>query len=79
MGKCTESWQSKGIWSRIEQHKPVFVEPKGKADFTAAMDNYYSAINDPTKKGAALVAVCRGKVAELFINYYYKLCVINLL
>ena len=25
--------QNIGTWSRLEQHKPVFVEPRGKGDF----------------------------------------------
>ena len=25
--------QNSGTWSRLEQHKPLFAEPKGKGDF----------------------------------------------
>ena len=25
--------QNSGTWSRLEQHKPIFAEPKGKGDF----------------------------------------------
>lgn len=65
MDKCAETWKNGGIWTRIEQHKPVFMEPKGKSEFTACMESYYSAVADPAKMGAALVAVCRGKVGVL--------------
>lgn len=68
--------QSCGIWSRIEQYKPVFVEPRYKAEFHTAMLNFYDKINDPTLNGAIFVAVCRGKVivpsifkSKSFIRY----------
>ncbi|XP_071118557.1 regulator of telomere elongation helicase 1-like [Haliotis cracherodii] len=64
MEKCVEFWQDNNIWSRITQYKPVFVEPRGKAAFTDAMDEYYEKINDPTQNGAIFMAVCRGKVSE---------------
>ena len=56
-------FQESGIYSRIEQYKPVFVEPKGKADFIEAMEGFYNKINDEALNGAIFVAVCRGKVS----------------
>jgi hypothetical protein len=58
-------FQKGGIWSRIEQHKAIFVEPKTKAEFATAMDNYYEKVNDPAG-GAVFAAVCRGKVRKTF-------------
>ena len=55
--------QSSNIWSRIEQYKPVFVEPRNKYEFNTAMTNFYSKINDPALNGAIFAAVCRGKVS----------------
>ena len=65
MERCLESWTtSAGIWNRIEQHKPIFIEPKRKSDFTVAMDAFYEQVHDQTKNGAVFAAVCRGKVSE---------------
>lgn len=61
---CKTRWQNKGIWSQIEQVKPVFVEPKFKVEFAITMKNYYKKINDSTTNGAIFMAVCRGKVSE---------------
>jgi len=55
--------QISGIWTRIEQQKPIFVEPKVKAEFCTAMDNFYDRISSGA--GAVFAAVCRGKVHEL--------------
>ena len=55
-------YQSTNIWSRIEQYKPIFVEPRHKAEFHTAMLNFYEKINDETLNGAIFAAVCRGKV-----------------
>jgi len=52
--------QQSGIWMRIEQQKPIFVEPKTKAEFCTAMENFYDRVNSGS--GAVFAAVCRGKV-----------------
>lgn len=62
--KCRDTWQANGIWSQIQRHKPIFIEPKTKDDFTNTMSEYYAKINDPITKGAIFMAVCRGKVSE---------------
>ena len=54
--------QRNNIWNRIEQYKPVFVEPRNKHEFLTAMENFYEKINDPAQNGAVFAAVCRGKV-----------------
>ncbi|XP_072943690.1 regulator of telomere elongation helicase 1 homolog [Epargyreus clarus] len=64
MNKCQEMWQVEGIWSSINNIKPIFVEPQRKDTFNAIINDYYSKINDPSTKGACFMAVCRGKVSE---------------
>ncbi len=56
------SLQKENIWSRIEQYKPVYVEPRNKHEFLTAMENFYERIRDPAHNGAVFAAVCRGKV-----------------
>lgn len=64
MAKCQEMWQSEGIWSSINNIKPIFVEPQRKDTFNTIINDYYSKISDPSTKGACFMAVCRGKVSE---------------
>lgn len=64
MNKCQEMWQSEGIWSSINNIKPIFVEPQRKDTFNAIISDYYGKISDPSTKGACFMAVCRGKVSE---------------
>lgn len=58
------SWEDSSIWHNLSGIKPLFVEPQGKDAFQASIEQFYSKINDPQTKGAALFAVCRGKVSE---------------
>ncbi|XP_045446016.1 regulator of telomere elongation helicase 1 homolog [Melitaea cinxia] len=64
MTKCQEMWQAEGIWSSINNIKPIFVEPQRKDTFNTIINDYYSKISDPNSKGACFMAVCRGKVSE---------------
>ncbi|KAK7078302.1 Regulator of telomere elongation helicase 1 [Halocaridina rubra] len=64
MRSCQEEWQNSGIWGKISQGKPIFVEPQIKDEFQNAMIEFYQKINDPVTKGACFMAVCRGKVSE---------------
>lgn len=64
MTKCQEMWQAEGIWSSINNIKPVFVEPQRKDTFNTIINDYYSKISDPNTRGACFMAVCRGKVSE---------------
>ncbi|CAM9303939.1 unnamed protein product [Lampetra planeri] len=64
MGKTLEFWRANGQASRIENVKPIFVESKGKGNFTEVMDSYYNKVSDTTSKGATFMAVCRGKASE---------------
>ncbi|GMF20099.1 unnamed protein product [Phytophthora lilii] len=59
---------SLSIWDRIVQQKQTFVEPRGRADFKAVVDEYHQAIAD-NPKGAVFFAVCRGK--KLTGNAWY--------
>ena len=59
----TAKWDEAGITGRISQYKPVFKEPKTKAEFQAVMSEYYANIDNPQGNGAIFMAVCRGKVS----------------
>uniref|UniRef100_A0A3B4XXA5 Regulator of telomere elongation helicase 1 n=1 Tax=Seriola lalandi dorsalis TaxID=1841481 RepID=A0A3B4XXA5_SERLL len=64
MEKTIEFWRANGHADRIENIKPMFVEPKGKGTFTEVIDGYYNKVNDPASKGGTFFAVCRGKASE---------------
>ncbi|XP_059189945.1 regulator of telomere elongation helicase 1 [Centropristis striata] len=64
MTKTLDFWRANGHADRIENVKPIFVEPKGKGTFTEVIDGYYNKVNDPTSKGGSFFAVCRGKASE---------------
>uniref|UniRef100_A0A8P4GCH8 Regulator of telomere elongation helicase 1 n=1 Tax=Dicentrarchus labrax TaxID=13489 RepID=A0A8P4GCH8_DICLA len=64
MEKTLDFWRANGHADRIENVKPMFVEPKGKGTFTEIIDGYYNKVNDPASKGGSFFAVCRGKVSE---------------
>ncbi|KAM9342686.1 regulator of telomere elongation helicase 1 isoform 2-T2 [Pholidichthys leucotaenia] len=67
MEKTLEFWRvskASGHADRIENVKPMFVEPKGKGAFTEVIDGYYNKVNDSTSKGGSFFAVCRGKASE---------------
>uniref|UniRef100_A0A7N6B0I8 Regulator of telomere elongation helicase 1 n=1 Tax=Anabas testudineus TaxID=64144 RepID=A0A7N6B0I8_ANATE len=60
MEKTLEFWRV----NRIENVKPMFVEPKGKGTFNEVIEGYYNKVNDPASKGGSFFAVCRGKASE---------------
>ncbi|XP_020485971.1 regulator of telomere elongation helicase 1 isoform X2 [Labrus bergylta] len=64
MEKTLEFWRAHGHADRIENVKPMFVEPKGKGTFNEVIDGYYSKVNDPASKGGSFFAVTRGKASE---------------
>ncbi|XP_034551917.1 regulator of telomere elongation helicase 1 isoform X2 [Notolabrus celidotus] len=64
MEKTLDFWRANGHADRIENVKPIFVEPKGKGTFNEVIDGYYSKVNDPASKGGSFFAVCRGKASE---------------
>ncbi|XP_051173035.1 regulator of telomere elongation helicase 1 homolog [Leptopilina boulardi] len=64
MKRCQEEWQTLGLWTKIAERKPIFVEPQSKDTFVNTMNEYYEKIRDPSCRGAIFLAVCRGKVSE---------------
>ncbi|XP_030569109.1 regulator of telomere elongation helicase 1 homolog [Drosophila novamexicana] len=62
LNQCVDAWQASGLWADISCRKPIFLEPRGKDQFTSTMEEFYQAIRD--SKGACFMAVCRGKVSE---------------
>ncbi|XP_044068758.1 LOW QUALITY PROTEIN: regulator of telomere elongation helicase 1 [Siniperca chuatsi] len=64
MEKTLDFWRANGHAARIENVKPMFVEPKGKGTFNEVIDGYYNKVNDPASKGGTFFAVCRGKASE---------------
>ncbi|KAM6928950.1 regulator of telomere elongation helicase 1 isoform 3-T3 [Lycodopsis pacificus] len=64
MEKTMDFWRANGHADRIENVKPMFVEPKGKGTFNEVIDGYYNKVNDPTSMGGTFFAVCRGKASE---------------
>ncbi|CAL8363813.1 unnamed protein product [Lota lota] len=64
MDKTLEFWRANGHADRIENMKPMFVEPKGKSNFNDVIEGYYNQVNDAKSKGGSFFAVCRGKASE---------------
>ncbi|KAM9065972.1 regulator of telomere elongation helicase 1 isoform X3 [Sarcophilus harrisii] len=64
MEKSLEYWRDHDFARKIEELKPVFVEPRSKGGFTEVIDAYYEKIICPKSNGAAFMAVCRGKASE---------------
>ncbi|XP_029467005.1 LOW QUALITY PROTEIN: regulator of telomere elongation helicase 1 [Rhinatrema bivittatum] len=64
MDKSLEHWRDHGFSCRLEDVKPMFVEPKGKGNFTEIMDAYYKKNLCNKSNGAMFLAVCRGKASE---------------
>uniref|UniRef100_A0A663DMN3 Regulator of telomere elongation helicase 1 n=1 Tax=Aquila chrysaetos chrysaetos TaxID=223781 RepID=A0A663DMN3_AQUCH len=64
MDKSLEYWREHDFAKRIEEVKPMFVEPRNKGSFAEVMDAYYDKIVCPKSNGAAFLAVCRGKASE---------------
>ncbi|CDQ67596.1 unnamed protein product [Oncorhynchus mykiss] len=71
MDKTLEFWRANGHADRIENIKPMFVEPRGKGTFTEIIDGYYEKVNDSKSKGGSFFAVCRGK-CTLAISSRFK-------
>ncbi|XP_006132510.2 regulator of telomere elongation helicase 1 isoform X1 [Pelodiscus sinensis] len=64
MDKSLEYWREHDFAKRIEEVKPMFVEPRNKGTFTEVMDAYYDKIVCSKSSGATFLAVCRGKASE---------------
>ncbi|XP_076880804.1 regulator of telomere elongation helicase 1 [Brachyhypopomus gauderio] len=64
LDKTLEFWRANGHADRIENMKPMFIEPRGKGTFTEVIDAFYEKVNDPKSNGGSFFAVCRGKASE---------------
>ncbi|XP_006873443.1 PREDICTED: regulator of telomere elongation helicase 1 [Chrysochloris asiatica] len=64
MEKSLEFWRARDFARRIEEIKPMFVEPRSKGGFSEVMDAYYTKVGSPGSGGATFLAVCRGKASE---------------
>ncbi|KAI1723097.1 hypothetical protein Ddc_07292 [Ditylenchus destructor] len=54
------------LWSALERHKRIFVEPKDKTEVKAVFREFDTVIRegDAKSQGALFLAVCRGKLSE---------------
>uniref|UniRef100_G3TU92 Regulator of telomere elongation helicase 1 n=1 Tax=Loxodonta africana TaxID=9785 RepID=G3TU92_LOXAF len=64
MEKSLEFWRAHDFTRKIEELKPMFVEPRTKGSFSEVIDAYYAKIASPGSSGATFLAVCRGKASE---------------
>jgi hypothetical protein len=74
MEQLSTRWQTTGLWARLKQVKHVEMEPKGVAEFDAALQSYLLACHPdsrathyaaaPSLTGGLFLAVCRGKLSE---------------
>ncbi|KAL1110514.1 hypothetical protein AAG570_008042 [Ranatra chinensis] len=66
LNKAQKSWQVSGLWKKINNSKPIFVEPPNKVHLKDVLADYRKAIDSGNGKGAILLGVCRGKISEGF-------------
>lgn len=70
MNKLHDRWKSNGTWSKLQEVKEIFVEPRNNSNLPAMMRAYRNVIKESSSKsfrvvsGAIFFAVYRGKVAE---------------
>lgn len=58
-----------GLWSKLEEIKVIFIEPKDNGALKEVMTMYYDAVDNPSLRrssctGALFLAVYRGKISE---------------
>lgn len=61
---AVEMWRESGLWEKLGQLKPIFIEPKLKSELQQVSEEYYKAIETGRGKGAVFIGVCRGKISE---------------
>ncbi|KAJ3188286.1 hypothetical protein HDU85_005436 [Gaertneriomyces sp. JEL0708] len=66
---CLDAWRVRqtgrdSVWDQLRRIKEPFVEPRGKDQFSQAMDEFVRKLEDSNLMGAVLFAVCRGKASE---------------
>lgn len=70
MNKLHDRWRNNGTWSKLEELKEIFVEPRNNSEMFKMMEAYRNVIKESSSKsfrvasGAIFFAVYRGKVAE---------------
>jgi len=70
MQSCLEDWRKtktgnkESLWSRLNKFKEVCIEPRNAVDMRDEMAKFVAKVDQPNGRGAMLLAVCRGKVAE---------------
>ena len=52
------------LWARLNKFKEVCIEPRNAVDMREEMAKFVAKVDQPGGRGAMLLAVCRGKVAE---------------
>uniref|UniRef100_A0A8D8SK57 Regulator of telomere elongation helicase 1 homolog n=2 Tax=Cacopsylla melanoneura TaxID=428564 RepID=A0A8D8SK57_9HEMI len=62
MEKCMTMWVEAGMWTKISEKKPIFMETRKKEEMALVIEQYYEAVE--STKGGILLAVFRGKVSE---------------
>ncbi|XP_054433526.1 regulator of telomere elongation helicase 1 [Pteronotus mesoamericanus] len=62
--RSLEFWRARDFARKLEALKPLFVEPRSKGSFAEVMGAYYASVASPGSRGAAFLAVCRGKASE---------------
>lgn len=60
--KYFENWEEQSIADEMKKIKDVYIEPKQSKKYKNVISDYYQSIYKG--KGAVLLAVCRGKIAE---------------
>jgi len=61
--KAYELWDQLGVIKRLEKTKNVYQEPRDSSHYKFVIGAYYKDVYGP-KKGAIMMAVCRGKISE---------------
>ncbi|POW21764.1 hypothetical protein PSHT_02018, partial [Puccinia striiformis] len=74
----TDRWKKTGLWTRLENKKKIFIEPKSTTDVDKILNGYAAAVNQPTNPsslpgGGLMLAVVGGKLSE-GINFSNNLC-----
>lgn len=62
MALYVKTWKSSGIWTNLDQTKPVCIEDKSKKKFAQERAKFEK--NFSSRKGAAFLCVCNGKLSE---------------
>ncbi|KPI87719.1 putative helicase [Leptomonas seymouri] len=55
---------TKTVWGLLSELKPVFVEPTNSSDLSAIVQGFQKEVDASPRRGAILLAVCRGKISE---------------